>query len=124
MSSLSSPKSSIPEYELVKYLDSHLALKVLDFHIERSADKEAVLRYKKNVLQSTLLFSDLEKFLNENKNLQDGTEAEFIEKKKEQLVKKEDETKFLIRGFLNLMENFRKSNNFDTSSSMHKKIVK
>jgi hypothetical protein len=25
---------------------------------------------------------------------------------------------------LNLMENFRKSNNFDTSSSMHKKIVK
>ena len=36
----------------------------------------------------------------------------------------EDETKNSIKGFLNLMENFRKSNNFDTSSSMHKKIVK
>jgi hypothetical protein len=110
--------------EILQYIDPHLVIKVLDFELSKSSDKEkqTLLQYKKQVLFKTCLFEEQSKFNLENKSL--GDESSAIELRKQQVAKIEEETKDNIKGFLNLMENFRKSNNFDTSSSMHKKIVK
>lgn len=110
--------------EILQYIDPHLVLKVIDFELGQcgGSEKQELLQLKKQTLLKTSLFEEQAKFTSENKSLGDETGA--IEVKKQQVVKLEDETKDNIKGFLNLMENFRKSNNFDTSSSMHKKIVK
>ena len=110
--------------EILQYIDPHLVIKVIDFELSKCNDKEkpAFLQYKKQVLFKTCLFEDQVRFNSENKSL--GDESSAIDLRKQQVAKIEEETKNSIKGFLNLMENFRKSNNFDTSSSMHKKIVK
>ena len=121
---MSSEQSS--KNEILQFIDPHLVIRVLDSDISLSKDTaltQELLNMKKKVLFKTLLFNEQIKFTSQNKSLVDTKETEAIESKKQHVTKLEEETKDNIKGFLNLMENFRKSNNFDTSSSMHKKIV-
>jgi hypothetical protein len=63
-------------------------------------------------------------FDQQEKTTTEFEELEKLNKTKDQLARHEDDLKFAIRGFLNLIDNFRKNGNFDTSASIHKKIVK
>ncbi len=107
--------------EILKYVDTHLLLKYIDFL--SAQDKSAtLLEYKKESLFRTSLFDEQENFLKEHKDLDQG-ESEKISERRTKSSKYEDELKTSIKGFLNLVENFRKANKIDTSSTMHKKIV-
>lgn len=113
------------DYDVLKFLDSHLALKVLDFHSglkgQNLADKKSVMEYKEKLLSKTFLHEEQDKFIKEGGSL--SITPENLTKQKENILKHEEEIKFSIKGFLNLIDNFRKSGNFDTSASIHKKIV-
>jgi len=112
--------------EIFQFLDPHHIIEILDFELSITKDstkKVELTKLKKDALFKTFLFEEQSKFLSENKSLFKDNESECIENKKQQIKKVEEETKNTISGFLNLMENFRKNNNFDISFSIHKKIV-
>jgi hypothetical protein len=114
------------QIEVLKFLDPHLVIRLLDFsfnNVTSEAEKENLLRYKKKVLFKTFLFDQQKKFLESNQNLAEQGESEAIEQTQENLKKKEDLSKLSIMGFLNLMENYRRNANFDIGSSISKKIV-
>lgn len=105
------------EYEILKFIDTHLVIRVLDSYLLNS-QSEVLLDYKKKLLFKTSLFDLQEKITTEM------TELEDLNKKKEEIFKHEEEIRSSINGFLNLIGNLRKNGNIDTSASIHKKIVK
>lgn len=114
------------DIEVLKFLDPHMVINVLDFSLKKvtsDSEKEKYLRYKKKVLFKTFLFDEQKQFLHSNSNLAEQGDSESIQQSQENLKKKEDLTKLAIIGFLNLMENYRKNTNFDITSSISKKIV-
>jgi hypothetical protein len=121
-----SVSNSNNENEILKFLDSHLVLRVLDFNLAKhGADNEILLKKTKQTLFKTLLFDQQIQFLNEHPSLVDSGEdyVAKISAVKETQSKNEEQAKQSIVGFLNLIENWRKNNNFDMSSSISKKIV-
>lgn len=118
-----SAELNIPENKILHFLDSHLALIVIDFHLKQvnnSEERKNLLEAKKNLLQRTNLSEEKIKFVKENGEFDFGNSIQEIKDKfgiAEENLKKE------ITGFLNLTETFRKTKNFDTTSSINKKIV-
>merc|ERR1711976_23378 len=90
------------EQEILKFMDAHLILQVLHFH---TLDEQ-----KRETLKKTSLFDQME-------------QSSDVVKNKEILQKQEEDLKSSINGFLNLIENFRRTGNFDASASIHKKII-
>ena len=126
VSNSNSASSFESQIEVLKFLDPHLVVRLLDFslkNVTNESDKENILKYKKKVLFKTFLFDDQKKFLDSNQNLVEEGDSLSIEQTQENLKKKEDLSKLSIIGFLNLMENYRKNANFDMGSSISKKIV-
>jgi len=128
MSVSNSPSSPFEnQIEVLKFLDPHMVIRLLDFSLEKVTnenDKENYLRYKKKVLFKTFLFDQQKQFLESNPNLSNQGEIEAMELTQENLKKKEDLSKLAIIGFLNLMDNYRRNALFDMTSSISKKIVK
>jgi len=126
VSNSNSASSFENQIEVLKFLDPHLVIRLLEFSLKNvtiESDKEKFLKYKKKVLFKTFLFDDQKKFLDSNQNLVEEADSLSIEQTQENLKKKEDLSKLSIIGFLNLMENYRRNPNFDMGSSISKKIV-
>lgn len=98
---------------ILKFLDNHFILEKI---IESKLNKEDLNTLKKEYLAKTRLF-------NKQKELANEKEIEELTKTSELISKQEEDTKSTIKGFLNLIDNFRKIGNFDTSALIHKKIV-
>jgi hypothetical protein len=115
--------------EILKFIDPHLALRMMDFSLDKLAldsgeGRDSLLTMKKKLLFKTSLASERKKFAEDNKSLFQPEEYDLIFQSGESENKKEDQCKNSIIGFLNLMDNCRKNNNFDMGSSISKKIVK
>ncbi len=106
----------LPEY--IDFFDSHLRLLVLDFYLEKGINREFITKLKSEILSRTYLFETQEKFFKDDSN-----ELNNIRENKEKLESKENELKQKIMGYLNMIENAKNSNNYDTTSSINKKIV-
>jgi hypothetical protein len=106
----------LPEY--LDFFDSHLKLKLLDFYLDLGNNIELLKKYKSEELIRTSLFDKQEEYFKSDINI-----TAKINENKENLVKLENEKKQKIIGYLNLIENLRNNNNYDTSSSISKKIV-
>lgn len=120
--SVSDNNPNLPEY--IHFIDPHLKIIILDFYLSKNTgNNENILKQKKQELFKTYLFDQQKKFLDENKSLSDENDYQLIEKNKEKLEKDETEIKEKIIGFLNLLEQCRNINDYDTSTSMNKKIV-
>jgi hypothetical protein len=107
----------LPEY--FDFFDSHLKLIVLDFYSQNNIYKEHIQKLRTEILANTYLFNRQEEI---SKN--DLKEMNRIKENKEKVQLSEDEIKQKIIGYLNLIENAKNNNNYDTSSSINKKIVK
>ena len=106
----------LPEY--IDFLDSHLRLLVLDFYLEKGINREFITKLKSEILSRTNLFETQEKIFKDDNN-----ELNKIKQYKEKLEIRENELKQKIMGYLNMIENAKNNNNYDTSSSINKKIV-
>jgi hypothetical protein len=107
---------SLPEY--FDFFDSHLKLLILDFYTQNNSNKETLTKLKSEVLSSTNLFTQQELFFKDDSNMLNK-----LKESRENTEKAENDTKQKIIGYLNLIENAKSSNNYDTSSSINKKIV-
>ena len=117
---MSTSNTGLPDY--IKFLDPHLALIVIEFYLNKTKGEE-LLKYKKQMLLKTMLFEQQQKLYEEHPDLFDQNEKNQIEIKREQQEKGEAECKSKLIGFLNLIDNCRRNNDYDTSASMSKKIV-
>ncbi len=115
---------NVPEY--LQYFDYHLSLKILDFHLkENEGNNSALDQYrglKNSKLFQTLLFREQEASLSSVKI--ENNSVQHINQKKETISKLEEELKLKIIDFLQLAESCRSLNDYDTSTSYRKKIVK
>src|SRR5437764_1313158 len=102
---MSMSTAGLPEY--IKFLDSHLALQILDFYINKTRSED-ILKYKKQILFKTMLFDQQSKFIEENSNLFTEDDKQNLVNKKEKLALEESGTKQRIIGFLNLSDNCRR----------------
>ena len=113
-----------PEY--LQYFDYHISLKILDFHIKANENNKSALDhlngFKNSKLFQTLLFRDQEASLSSAKF--ENYSVEQINQKKELTSKLEEELKIKIIDFLQLAESCRSLNDYDTSTSYRKKIVR
>jgi hypothetical protein len=105
-----------PEY--YDFLDSHLKLHLLEFFIQNGINKEYNSKIRTEVLSNTYLFNKQSEYFRDNNN-----ELKRIEELKIKVENNENDLKQKIVGYLNLIENAKSSNNYDTSSSINKKIV-
>ena len=96
-----SKSPSLPNLEYLKYIEPHLATKILEFILKINQDEELKTLYK-TLTVKTKNFSKInsEKFLSESESatLKENTDKE---------IKDYEEN---IRGFLNLAENCEKQN--------------
>ena len=111
---------SIPEY--LKYFDYHISLKIIEFHVNSKLFFQEITSIKTSKLFSTLLFDEQEAFLKSNKF--ENASLEQIKEKKEFIAKKEEELKRNVADFLQLADSCRSQNDYDTSTSYRKKIVR
>lgn len=105
---------NVSENEYYDFFDSHLKLLLLDFYINNGINKEYYNKLKTEVVSNTYLFE---------KQMNNTTELKTIEEMKAKVENTENDLKQKIIGYLNLIENAKSSNNYDTSSSINKKIV-
>jgi hypothetical protein len=106
----------LPEY--FDFFDSHLKLIVLDFYLKNNINKEPLQKLKADILSNTNLFTQQEEYF---KNV--GKEVNIIKELKEKVEQSEADIKQKIIGYLNMIENAKNNNNYDTTSSINKKIV-
>ena len=106
----------LPEY--FDFFDSHLKLIVLDFYLQNNINKEPLQKLKAEILSNTNLFTQQEEYF---KNV--GKEMNIIKELKEKVEQNEADIKQKIIGYLNMIENAKNNNNYDTTSSINKKIV-
>jgi hypothetical protein len=115
---------NVPEY--LQYFDYHLSLKILDFQIkENEGNNSALDQYrglKNSKLFQTLLFREQEASLSSTKV--ENNSIQQINQKQETISKLEEELKVKIIDFLQLAESCRSLNDYDTSTSYRKKIVR
>jgi hypothetical protein len=107
--------SSLPNLVYIKYLEPHLALKIVDFLMKENATEEVKLLYK-NLSVKTRNFEKIktEKFMEES-------ELNELMSKNESEIKELEEK---LKGFLNLSENCEKQNIYDLNYfSLGKKII-
>ena len=110
-----SKSPSLPNLEYLKYIEPHLATKILEFILKINQDEELKTLYK-TLTVKTKNFSKInsEKFLSESElaTLKENTDKE---------IKDYEEN---IRGFLNLAENCEKQKTYDLNFfSLGKKII-
>ena len=110
-----SKSPSLPNLEYLKYIEPHLATKILEFILKINQDEELKTLYK-TLTVKTKNFSKInsEKFLSESESakLKENTDKE---------IKDYEEN---IRGFLNLAENCEKQKTYDLNFfSLGKKII-
>ena len=107
--------SSLPNLVYIKYLEPHLALKIVEFLMKENATEEVKLLYK-NLSVKTRNFEKIktEKFMEES-------ELNELMSKNESEIKELEEK---LKGFLNLSENCEKQNIYDLNYfSLGKKII-
>ena len=105
----------LPNLEYIKYLEPHLALKILEFLIKQNAIEEVKSLYK-NLSIKTRNFEKIqtEKFLSES-------EISELKSKNDSEIKAYEEK---LKGFLNLSENCEKQKTHDLNFfSLGKKII-
>lgn len=105
----------LPNLEYIKYLEPHLALKILEFLIKQNATEEVKSLYK-NLSIKTRNFEKIqtEKFLSES-------EISELKSKNDSEIKAYEEK---LKGFLNLSENCEKQKTHDLNFfSLGKKII-
>ena len=107
--------TSLPNLEYLKYLEPHLALKIVEFLMKENSTEEVKALYKNLSIHTRNLEKiQSEKFM---------TESEINELK----IKNESEMKELeekLKGFLNLSENCEKQKTYDLNYfSLGKKII-
>ena len=115
----------LPEY--YEFLDTHMSLKVLDFHLSKSTDenkKGELLKTKKAQLLKTKLYSEIYKFFEENPSFINGEELNTLKQTETKLNSHEEDLKDKIIGFLNIVNNIKNDSTFDFNSPINKKIVK
>ncbi len=105
-----------PEY--YDFFDSHLKLILLEFFIQKGINKEYNSKIRTEVLANTYLFEKQSEYFKDSNN-----DLKRIEELKIKVENNENDFKQKIIGYLNLIENAKSSNNYDTSSSINKKIV-
>ena len=110
-----SKSPSLPNLEYLKYIEPHLATKILEFILKINQDEELKTLYK-TLTVKTKNFSKInsEKFLSESESttLKENTDKE---------IKDYEEN---LRGFLNLSENCEKQKTYDLNFfSLGKKII-
>jgi hypothetical protein len=108
--------SELPPY--INFLDSHLKLKVLEFYISKGNNKQS-----KDIYKEVLFKTGLEKQQTELLKKHNLDESNTVNEIKDKLKISENELKQHIVGYLNLIQNCKTQNNYDTSTSMNKKIV-
>lgn len=121
---MSVSENMLPEY--FKFLDTHMSLKVLDFHILKASDeakKGELLKFKKAQILKTKLFKEIYKFLEENPSLKNEEELNAIKKSENKLNSDEEDLKDNIIGFLNIVNNIKNDSSFDFTTPINKKIV-
>jgi hypothetical protein len=106
----------LPKY--INFIDTHLKLKVLNFYLTKNQSDENLTKLYKAELFKTGLESLQNDFIQKYK-INDIDNKE----RNEKIKKDENELKQNIFGYLNLIENCKQINNYDTSQSMNKKIV-
>ena len=107
--------NSLPNLEYIKYLEPHLALKIVEFLMKENATEEVKTLYK-NLSIKTRNFEKIqsEKFMEES-------ELNELKSKNESEIKELEEK---LKGFLNLSENCEKQNIYDLNYfSLGKKII-
>lgn len=121
---MSVSQSITPEY--FQFIDTHLSLKVLDFHLEKvnsEAERSQLLSLKKTQLIKTKLYDQIYKFFEENPSLKNEDEFQSIQNSHNNLESYEEDLKDKIIGFLNIVNNIKNDPNFDFSTPINKKIV-
>jgi hypothetical protein len=114
----------LPEY--YKFLDTHMSLKVLDFHLSKSTDenkKGELLKTKKLQLLKTKLYSEIYKFFEENPSFKNEQELITLKQTETKLNSHEEDLKDKIIGFLNIVNNIKNDPTFDFTTPINKKIV-
>ena len=107
--------NSLPNLEYIKYLEPHLALKIVEFLMKENATEEVKALYK-NLSIKTRNFEKIqtEKFMEES-------ELNELKSKNESEIKELEEK---LKGFLNLCENCEKQNIYDLNYfSLGKKTI-
>jgi len=114
----------LPEY--YQFLDTHLSLRVLDFHISNTADqnkKAEFLKIKKSQILKTKLYKEIYKFFEENSCFENEVDINLLKESDTKLNSYEEELKDKIIGFLNIVNNIKNDPTFDFNTPIHKKIV-
>ena len=110
-----STSPSLPNLEYLKYIEPHLATKILEFILKINQDEELKTLYKTLTIK-TRNFSKInsEKFLSES-------ESNSLKTKTDEEIKDYEEK---LRGYLNLAENCEKQKTYDLNFfSLGKKII-
>ena len=99
-----STSPSLPNLEYLKYIEPHLATKILEFILKINQDEELKTLYKTLTIK-TRNFSKInsEKFLSES-------ESNSLKTKTDEEIKDYEEK---LRGYLNLAENCEKQKTYD-----------
>ena len=107
--------TSLPNLEYLKFLEPHLALKIVEFLMKENATEEVKSLYKNLSIQTRNLEKiQSEKFMSES-------EIEELKTKNESEIKLLEEK---LKGFLNLSENCEKQKTYDLNYfSLGKKII-
>jgi len=114
----------LPEY--LQFIDVHLSLRILDFHISKADNttkKEELIKFKKTQILKTKLFSQIYLFLEENPTLKSDEELQALKESENKLVSYEETLKDKIIGFLNIVNNIKNDPSFDFTTPINKKIV-
>ena len=105
--------SSLPNLEYIKYIEPHLALKIVEFLLKQNPTEEVKSLYK-NLSIKTRNFGKIGEFMSES-------ELNELKSKNESEIKELEEK---LKGFLNLSENCEKQNTHDLNYfSLGKKII-
>ena len=107
--------STLSNLEYIKYIEPHLALKIVEFLMKQNSTDEVKSLYK-NLSIKTLNYDNIqsEKFLSES-------ELNELKSKNESEIKQLEEK---LKGFLNLSENCEKQKTYDLNYfSLGKKII-
>jgi hypothetical protein len=105
--------SSLPNLEFIKYIEPHLALKIVEFLLKQNPTEEVKSLYK-NLSIKTRNFGKIGEFMSES-------ELNELKSKNESEIKELEEK---LKGFLNLSENCEKQNTHDLNYfSLGKKII-
>lgn len=108
--------SILPNLEYIQYIEPHLSLKIYEFLLKRNPSNEDIQSQYKIIFSKTRDYSK-----QKDQNLKSDEE---ISLSKSEMTKSIEEMESNLHGFLNLIDNCQKINDYDLNSfSLGKKIV-